>query len=135
MERALETSWGGNRQGRYLGEDRQDCLCPLCGSALAAWSIGFEAGLVVANGGSVQLTKTEGAVFGRLLKSFRGFVRKESLYHEVVSAKYAEADWPSEKVIDVYICHLRRKLCEVGLKIETRVGYGWRLVEAAEAVG
>jgi DNA-binding response OmpR family regulator len=90
---------------------------------------------VVANGALVQLTKKEGVVFGRLLKSFRGFVRKESLYHEVVSVKYTEADWPSDKVIDVYICHLRRKLCEVGLKIETRVGYGWRLVEAAEAVG
>jgi DNA-binding response OmpR family regulator len=72
-------------------------------------------------------------VCARLLKSFRGFVRRESLYHEVVSAKYTEADWPSEKVIDVYIHHLRRKLRKVGLMIETRFGYGYRLVEDAGA--
>jgi hypothetical protein len=68
MEPALETRWDGDRQGRYRGEGRQECVCPLCGSVLAARSIGFEAGLVFANGGLVQLMKGEGAVFGRLFK-------------------------------------------------------------------
>ena len=43
-------------------------------------------------------------------------------------------NWPDKKIIDAYIHVLRRKLPKVGLKIETRYGFGYRLIEEACAV-
>jgi hypothetical protein len=92
MERIAKRSCGADHEREYHGEDRETCVCPVCGSASRPHGIRFYEGLVVANGRSVRLTKTEGAVFERLLKAFPGLVRKDSLYHEIVSQKFTEAD-------------------------------------------
>lgn len=38
-------------------------------------------------------------------------------------------DFPSEKLIEAKICHMRRKLSPYDLKIETQWGYGFRLAD------
>jgi hypothetical protein len=134
MEQIAEQSGGGDREPEYRGEDTKVCVCPVCGSASRPRGIRFYEGLVVVNGASVRLTRTEGSLFERLLKAFPGLVRKDRLYHEIISAKFTAADWPDEKIVSVYIHHLRRKLQKVGLKIETSHLYGYRLVRRKKAV-
>lgn len=41
-----------------------------------------------------------------------------------------DCDQPNERVIDVHVCHLRKRLPE-GERIDTLHGYGWRLVRDA----
>jgi len=116
------------------GETIERCSCPICGSPLPVRGIGFKDRVVVANGACVQLSNTEAVIFARLLKGYPGVVARESVYHALVSLRFTEADWPNEKTIDAHICHIRRKLGKVGLKIETDYGFGFRLIEGVRVM-
>lgn len=38
-----------------------------------------------------------------------------------------EHDEPHEKIIDVFVCHMRKQLSLIGMEIETVWGFGYRL--------
>lgn len=72
---------------------------------------------------SFRLTPAEGKMLGRFLKG--GLVTKEAfmalLYRDVGS------DEAEIKIIDVFVCKLRRKLKPLGLEIGTRWGVGYEM--------
>lgn len=45
----------------------------------------------------------------------------------ILSAVYGGVDEPMEKIIDVFVCRLRRKLADTPILIETIWGHGYRL--------
>ena len=69
-------------------------------------------------------------ILGMLMK--RAFVSHSSLY-TVLYAGRPECDWPNEKVMDVQICKLRRKLRKHGVTVQTRWGEGWMMSMADKA--
>lgn len=70
-------------------------------------------------------------ILGMLMK--RAFVSHSSLY-TVLYAGRPDCDWPDEKVMDVQICKLRRKLKKIGAVIETKWGEGWLMTAANKAM-
>lgn len=104
---------------------------PLCGSVARLPGVHFVDRIVMANNKSLFLSGREAVIFGALFKARPRVAFRERLYQTYVALRPIEADWPDPKIIDVYICHLRRKLAAIGLAIETVHGDGYRLVEAA----
>ena len=80
----------------------------------------------------VKLTRAEQAILSRLMRAQGAVVTREQLYDALYSGR-AECDWPEPKIIDVFVCKLRRKLSQLGqcAGIETVWGRGWRIVGAA----
>jgi two-component system cell cycle response regulator CtrA len=68
------------------------------------------------------LTATEARVFSHLAS--REFGTRQSIMLALYSDRIEE---PEEKIVDVFVCKLRRKLNRFGVRIETIWGQGWRL--------
>lgn len=81
---------------------------------------------------SVSLTKTEAAVFNRLIEDWGKCVRKEVLHDELYAMDPDGGATPN--IIDVMVHKLRKKLREkaVDLLIETHWGVGYELRRASE---
>lgn len=75
------------------------------------------------------LTTHEARLFGALLK--RPMVSKAG----VMATLYSERpdDEPEMKIVDVYVCKIRKKLKPYGIEIETIWGQGYRMTEAMRA--
>lgn len=103
------------------------CSCPTCGQTLpiATVQLEAEAGLVIAAGRFAQLTRHEVALFEKLWASGARVVSKEQLMTAIYSLNVEEE--PEIKIIDVYVCKLRRKLKDMGFKIQTVWGSGYRM--------
>lgn len=87
-----------------------------------------DAGRIVAPGGTVHLTKCEHDVFMALAGRPGTLINKDKL----MDILYGGRDEPNTKIIDVFICKLRRKLASVtdGKDfIVTEWGRGWRWEE------
>lgn len=80
------------------------------------------------SGESIRLSKREHAIFVQLALNSNRVVSKNAIYDAVYGAS---PDQPFDKVIDVYICKLRKKFSEAALSghqyIETIRGRGYRL--------
>ena len=74
-----------------------------------------------------RLTGKEGQMLGRLLKG--GAVTKT----QFMTSLYSGMDEPELKIIDVFICKLRKKLKPWGLEIQTIWGSGYFMPEASIA--
>ena len=75
------------------------------------------------------LTGSEAAVVGCLLA--RDLATKEALH---LATQRSGADEPSEpKIVDVYICKVRKKLRRFGIEITTRWGVGYELTPEMKA--
>lgn len=72
------------------------------------------------------LTSAEARVFGALMK--RPTWTKEQLMVALYSDR--PDDPPEIKIVDVFICKLRKKLRPIGVDIETLWGQGYRLTPA-----
>lgn len=76
-----------------------------------------------------NLTGTEFMLFRFLLDKAGRIASKEVIF-EWFYQLAAEDDVPSDmKLVDVYVCKLRKKLIPLGLAIATVWGRGYRLVE------
>lgn len=79
------------------------------------------------------MTGQEAALFRILLAAKGRTISKEGLLSELYSRKfYADGEIPEIKIIDVFICKLRKKLEPMGLVIETAWGKGYYLEEPGE---
>jgi len=77
-----------------------------------------------------NLTSTEFELFRFLLDKAGMVASKDALFDRMYQLVAAEEDVPSgTKIVDVYVCHLRKKLIPLGLEIATVWGRGYRLVE------
>ena len=102
-------------------------LCPCCGQDLPETDDLRidDAGIVVFGGRFVTLTLQETEVLG-LLRAARGnVVSRQSLMAGLYPIEADEADI---KIVDVFICKLRKKLKPLGLEIGTAWGRGYRFI-------
>lgn len=76
-----------------------------------------------------RLTGSETKVFGRLLKG--GLATKDA----IMATLYRDAgkDEAEIKIVDVFICKLRKKIAPFGLSIETVWGAGYQMAPASKA--
>jgi two-component system cell cycle response regulator CtrA len=76
------------------------------------------------------LTPREALLFGALYKNTRVTTQMAmaSLYH-----LYSDGDLPEPKIIDVFICKMRKKLKPFGIKIKTIWGQGYFMSEDSKA--
>lgn len=102
------------------------CPCPTCGQALPAHIVAIdrEAGIVVGNGRFAHLTVQEFNIFITIYDG-RGRVFSKEQLLRVVAPVWGEEQ--EIKIVDVFVCKLRKKLQGLGLSIETVWGRGYRL--------
>jgi DNA-binding response OmpR family regulator len=80
--------------------------------------------LLVGTRGSVRLSRHQSMFFGVLSDNIGKLVTRS----RVMDILYSDSlDPPFERVLDVYVCHIRDKLTQVGAyaEIETVYGTGW----------
>lgn len=104
-----------------------DCFCPVCGGTLPEMPVTIfpERGIVVGGGRFATITGREGEVLARLCASYPNVVSKSALMDALYSGSI-DAE-PGEKIIDVFICKLRKKIEPLGIRIETAWGTGYSL--------
>lgn len=86
-----------------------------------------ETGKIVGEDCTIQLTKQEHAVFEALVGRGDNLVTKD----QIMTALYHGMDEPHEKIVDVFVCKLRKKLAPVSDELEviqTVWGQGYRFV-------
>lgn len=76
----------------------------------------------------LMLTKNESVIFGLLLKGT--LVRRTAMMEALYLHKQDEAEI---KIVDVWICKIRRKLKPYGIDIMVQWGQGYYLTPAAKA--
>lgn len=83
--------------------------------------------LALADATDGKITPAEASILSLLLT--QDVCSKSALYHCYAHRKedVVNSDMPDLKVIDVYICRLRKKLAPLGLTIETIWGQGYRI--------
>ena len=93
--------------------------------------VDLETGVVTADGKPVRLTAREYSILELLSLRRDVTVTKEMLLGHLYGGK----DEPELKIIDVFVCHLRKKLAQAMCGkhyIETVWGRGYRLCDSAE---
>jgi len=80
----------------------------------------------------VKLTPNEARVFS-LLKARLGRAVSRGALLDAASFHHGWDSEPTNKVVDVYVCRLRRKIKGSGFVIETAWGQGYRMVAAPHA--
>lgn len=105
---------------------RSECHCPVCGGSLPEMPVTLhpERGIVVAGGAFVAMTAAEMGVLEALAEAYPNVVRKE----RIMDALYGlSGDEPNIKIVDVYICKIRKKTERIGVRIDTSWGQGYSL--------
>ena len=104
-----------------------ECTCPLCGNPTSALPLTVlpERGMVVAGGQFALLTGQESAVLQKLAQDFPRIISREALMTWLYSLRIDQE--PEPKIIDVWVCKLRKKLKPLGIRIDTSRGRGYAL--------
>jgi DNA-binding response OmpR family regulator len=113
---------------------QHDCNCPVCGQPISDIPVTIlpERGMVVANGKFTTLTGHEMMLVERLAQKFPNVVSKESLLDWLYQLNTSEE--PEIKIIDVFVCKVRKKLTPLGVRIDTAWGKGYSLGVEAKPV-
>lgn len=105
--------------------------CPCCGAALPEADerilVAEDVGLVVANGAMANLTPAEMGVMVALRDAAPRVLTKVQLL-AATSQDVTGNDEREIKIVDVFVCKLRKKLKPLGVEIATAWGQGYRLV-------
>jgi two-component system cell cycle response regulator CtrA len=81
--------------------------------------------------GLLGLTRAEGVVLTVLMR--RDIVSKSQVMAALYAGRADGGEEIGQKITDVFICKLRRKLKEYGIGIDTVWGIGWRMKAADKA--
>ncbi|MCB1516107.1 MAG: winged helix-turn-helix transcriptional regulator [Hyphomicrobiaceae bacterium] len=103
--------------------------CPTCGQKLpddGALQIDYEAGIVVFGGRFASFPKQEFEILAALLESSPRVLSKDQLLARAYPASADEE--PEIKIVDVYVCKIRKKLAGIPLNIQTEWGRGYRVI-------
>lgn len=105
----------------------RECSCPLCGGPIAASPVLIlpERGMVVANGRFVIMPSAEMLLLQRLVDVFPRVLSKQEAMNWIYQLR--PDDEPEIKIIDVYICKMRKKLEPLGIRIDPSWGRGYAL--------
>lgn len=74
-----------------------------------------------------NLTKHERAIAKMLYDRKGQVVRKDRIMTALYAARVTDDEIPEEKIIDVFVCKLRKKLKGTGWQIKTAWGVGYSL--------
>jgi len=104
--------------------------CPCCRQALpqSPELIVDESGILVRNGRFAALTRHEFALFETLQNAGHRILSREALLRSIYGLQIEE---PEIKIIDVFVCKLRKKLKPLGVEIQAVWGSGYRLLPVA----
>jgi DNA-binding response OmpR family regulator len=106
------------------------CICPLCGGEVASSETIriLPDQLMVASGDlSVALTPVEMDVLLALASAFPRKVDRGFIF-DAVYWRRAGGEEPEDRIVDVYIHKLRRKMRTMPVQIDNQYGAGWSLV-------
>lgn len=100
--------------------------CPLCGSLIETDEITLlpERGMVASGGLFALLTGKETAVLQALVEAFPRVLSKEQIMDRIYLGPDEE---PEIKIVDVFVCKLRKKIDPLGLRIDTVWGSGYAM--------
>lgn len=103
------------------------CTCPVCGGEIrnAPATLVEDRGMVVANGSFAVLTGSETTILRELIARFPAVASKERLYNALYALDIDGG--AQEKIVDVMICKIRKKLAPLGIEITTSWGQGFAL--------
>lgn len=105
--------------------------CPLCGGPLDAAVLYMlrDRGVIGRGDQQVQLTGKEWEIFARLYERRPAVLSQEQLSDWLYQLEDAE---PEIRIIDVFICRLRKKLKPLGVRIGNHWGKGYSLLLESE---
>jgi DNA-binding response OmpR family regulator len=111
---------------------QRDCTCPLCGSEVGELPVTLlpERGMVVASGRFAVLTGHEMQLLQRLVEIFPRVLTKEGAIEWMYQINPDRV--PEIKIIDVFVCKLRKKIDPLGVRIDTLWGKGYALAVAVK---
>lgn len=75
-----------------------------------------------------QLTKAERIVAEMLFRAKERPVTRAALYDALYAVRRSEAEQPLEKIVDVFVCKLRKKLKDSHYSIHNVYGLGYRML-------
>jgi len=108
-------------------ESESGLKCPTCGGELLQQEevlLDEELNLVVVRGERVKLTGREFEVLNALVSRMPRPISKALLMDEIYGLFGGEE--PVERILDVFVCRVRKKLRDTPLNIETVWGKGYR---------
>lgn len=104
--------------------------CPLCGATAAIpLTILLDRGMVVVGDRFVVIPASEVMLLQRLAEVFPRLLSRAAAMEWLYQLR-PDAE-PEIKIVDVFICKLRKKLAPLGIKIDTYWGRGYALAVAA----
>jgi len=80
----------------------------------------------------MALTSSEEKMLGFLMKRERA--TKAQLMDALYSDRVTVDEEPSLKIVDVFICKIRKKVAKFGIEIQTHWGLGYSLPPASKAI-
>jgi len=83
--------------------------------------------LLVGDKAIVGFPVMEARILDALVRRMPMMLPRQALM-DILYGSVPGGDAPDHKIIDVYICRIRRKLADTRLRIETKWRIGWRLV-------
>lgn len=115
-------------------------FCPTCNQPVDGHSVLMDAarGKISYRGLDAHLTKHEFAIVAELVKAYPAALSKDRIFDILYNERFADADVPMPKIIDVFICKARKQLLGTGIIITTNWGRGYAITladpELAEAL-
>lgn len=103
--------------------------CPCCGAALPVDDrifIDLDGGFIASGGKVSRLKETPFNLFMALWKAKPRAMTREQLLDRLYQLRPAD-DEPEAKIVDVFVCHIRKALQPLGIQIETVRGRGYRI--------
>lgn len=103
-------------------------LCPTCRKPLGEQVrvlVDLESNIAILDGQALFLSPKQAEILECLASAMPLKVHKEELFRNLYQL---EQEDPDQKIVDVFICHLRKALQTTGYRIETLWGTGYRLV-------
>lgn len=106
---------------------QHNCSCPVCGREIDELpvTILIERGMVVAGNKFVAVPGSEIMLLQRLVEVFPRVLSKEAAMEWLYQMRPDKE--PEIKIIDVFVCKLRKKLEAIGVRIDTVWGKGYVL--------
>lgn len=108
-------------------------VCEHCGSALPEYGgITLDRDRAEIRYGGKRLgslTSQEMALFTILLEKAGKIVSKDTLLDMLYQLRPSEDEIPEVKIVDVFICKLRKKVAPMGINVATAWGRGYYMAE------
>ena len=104
-----------------------ECICPLCGARDVQLPITLliERGMVVANGKFALLTGHEALLLQKLAEVFPRLLSRQAILEWMYQINPDKE--PEIKIIDVFVCKIRKKIEPLGVRIVSHWGSGYSL--------